>query len=336
MAKTEGSRPIITLLGLGVTGASIGLALQRANAAVEIVGHDKAPEVAKEAGRLKAVHRTEWNLYKACEGASVIVLAMPLDEADETLELLKDDVSAETLVLVLGAVLAPAAASLARRLGGHGRSVVGHPILNGVGGAITPRADLFEKVVFVLAAGAETNPDALELASNFVETIAAQPLYMDPQEHDGIIAGVEQLPQLLALALVRMLAGEPSWREAKRLAGRTFAQSTGLDRSGASLARSLTANRENLLLRLEHFEQELAAWREWLAQETPEGAESPAVAAVQSAANAREAWEAQALLRNWEAGPPAAADANSGNSVFRSLFLGNLGRRKQPDQEKAG
>ncbi len=335
MAKADGGKPIITILGLGVTGASVGLALQQANAVVEIVGHDKAPEVGREAGKLKAVHRTEWNLYNACEGASVIVLAMPLHEADETLTLLKDDIGAGTLVLMIADVLAPAAALLAERLSGKGHSVVGHPILNGVGGVLAPRPDLFDKTVFVLAAGAETEPTALELASNFVETIGAQPLYMDPQEHDGIIAGVEQLPQLLALALVHMLANAPAWREAKRLAGRTFAQSTGLGRSGESLARSLVANRENLLLRLEQLEWELAAWKEWLAQEdAPDGAENPAAAVIRAASTEREAWEAQAILKNWDVGPTPPADTSGGNSIFRSLFLGNLGRRKQQDQER--
>lgn len=335
MAKEEGSKPIITILGLGVTGTSVGLALQQANAAVEIVGHDKAPDAAREAGKVKAVHRTEWNLYKACERASVIILAMPLDEADATLELLKDDIGAGVLVLMIADTLTPAAAILTQRLAGKTHSVVGRPILNGVGGVVAPRADLFEKVVFVLAAGAETDPAALELASNFVETIGAQPLYMDPQEHDGIIAGVEQLPQLLALALVHMLARGPAWQEAKRLAGRTFAQSTGLGRSGASLARSLTANRENLLLRLEQFELELALWKQWLAEDAaPAGDEHPAAAAIQFASAEREKWEAQAFLKSWEVGPTVQADTSGGNSIFRSLFLGNLGRRKPADPDK--
>ena len=152
----------------------------------------------------------------------------------------------------------------------------GHPILNGVGGALTPRADLFDKVLFALAAGVGAEPAALELASNFVETVGAQPFYVDPQEHDGIIAGVEQLPQLLGAALVHMLAGAPGWGEVKRLAGRTFAQSTGLGRSAEHLTYALQANRENVLLRLTQFEQELAAWKELLS--SPAGAEATAAA----------------------------------------------------------
>ena len=53
------TKPIITIVGLGLTGASMGLGLQREEANFEIVGHDKMPEVAQEARRLGAVQRTE-------------------------------------------------------------------------------------------------------------------------------------------------------------------------------------------------------------------------------------------------------------------------------------
>ena len=88
---------------------------------------------------------------------------------------------------------------------------------------------------------------ALELAANFVESVGAQPLFMDPIEHDGLIAAVEQLPQLLGLATVHMLAASPGWTEARRLAGRTFAQSTDSGRSAENLYAAIRGNRANLL-----------------------------------------------------------------------------------------
>ena len=77
----QNTKPIITILGLGTTGSSLGLALQGAQAQAEIVGHDKLPEAAQAARRINATHRLEWNLHAACSGSSLIVLAMPLNEA---------------------------------------------------------------------------------------------------------------------------------------------------------------------------------------------------------------------------------------------------------------
>ena len=75
------AKPIITIIGLGVTGTSLGLALQRSEGNFEIVGHDKSPEASQQARQLGAVQRAEWNLHRACEGAELIVLATPIDQA---------------------------------------------------------------------------------------------------------------------------------------------------------------------------------------------------------------------------------------------------------------
>ena len=217
------ANPRITIIGLGTTGVSLGLALMQSGSPLEIVGHDREPTTGQEARKRNALHRTEWNFYKACEGASMIVLAIPLGEIGATLDLLREEIQPSTMVLALNGVLGPLLQMFADKLPAHGNAVVGHPILNGVEGALTPRADLFQKAVFCLAAGPTTNPDALQLAADFVETAGAQPLFVDPHEHDGIAAEVDALPRLLGAALMHMAAGSPGWTEAQRLAGVAFA-----------------------------------------------------------------------------------------------------------------
>ena len=323
------ANPRVTILGLGMTGASLGLALQRANAQVETVGHDKRPEAAQAARKANAVQRAEWNLHAACEGASLIVLAIPLNEVAETLDLIREDLPPTTLALVLSGVLTPALSLLEEKLPGHVNAVVGHPILNGVGGAWAPRADLFNEAVFCLAAGVETNPDALELASNFVDTIGAQPLFIDPHEHDGIAAGVEQLPQLLGAVLMRMAATAPGWQEAKRLAGRSFAQMTAFDKSAAGLFNSVQANRANVLQRLEQFEAELAAWKQWLAADTPDEGEPPLLTALSTAEQEHLTWEGQAARHQWDPTPATATDQSS-PGLLRQMFLGGMFGGKKP------
>jgi prephenate dehydrogenase len=352
------AKPIITILGLGTTGTSLGLALQAAEAQAEIVGHDKVPEAAQAARRLNAAQRIEWNLHAACEGASLVVLAMPLDEADETLALIAEDLRPNALVFVLSDVLQGAADLLAKHLPRHGHAVVGHPILNGVGGPLAARSDLFQKAVFVVAAGANTDPAALELASSFVESVGAQPLFMDPVEHDGIIAGVEQLPQLLGLALVHMLAGSPGWFEAQRLAGRTFAQSSESGRSAQHLFKAMRSNRALLWPRIEQFERELEAWKRWLmaepddqvdnrleGQKTPAGAQPkdaaasqdaghPLAAALADSVEERQKWESQAELQEWTPSTQPPVETQPSSGLLRQMFFGSLGSKKQPKGDR--
>ena len=66
------SKPVVTIIGLGLTGAGLGLALQREEATFEIVGHDKAPDVVQAAKRVGAVQRIEWNLHRAVEPAELV------------------------------------------------------------------------------------------------------------------------------------------------------------------------------------------------------------------------------------------------------------------------
>ena len=327
------ANPRITLIGLGLTGSSLGLALMQSGSPLEIVGHDKEPTVAQEARKRNAVHRVEWNLYKACEGASMIVLAIPLSEVGETLTLLRDDIAPGTMVLVLNGVFGPVLKLLAATLPTHANAVVGHAILNGVGGQLTPRADLFQKAVFCLAAGPTTNPDALQLASDFAESAGAQPLYVDPDEHDGIAAAVDALPRLLGAALFHMAAGAPGWREAQRIAGVAFTRMTQPDRSAAGLYAELTANRENVLQRLDQLTAELAAWRQWLASEAPNDAAHPLRVALSDVEAGRLNWEGHALAHDWE--PSAERPAQEeGGGMLRQLFLGGWFGKKPGDGEK--
>ena len=323
------SKPVVTIIGLGLTGAGLGLALQREEATFEIVGHDKAPDVVQAAKRVGAVQRIEWNLHRAVEPAELVVVAVPLSELDELFAQIGEDLRPGCLVLALTSLLQPAIALAAKHLPTHAHFVAGHPILTGVGGAPTPRTDLYERVVFALAAGPKTEAAGVQLASDFVDRVGATPLFVDALEHDGIIAGVEQLPQIMAAALMQTSAANPAWREARRLAGRYFAGGTDFGESPAGLAYGVRANRENLLLRLRQMQQALGEWADLVAAPPEAGVPDALLAALEAATVERTAWEAQAILKNWEEQPERPAPVES-SGFFRQMFLGNLGGKRKP------
>ena len=340
------TKPIITIIGLGLTGASMGLGLQREDGNFEIVGHDKLPEVSQEARRMGAVQRTEWNLYKACDGAELIVVAVPLNELETLLPLLAEEIKPGTLVFAIGNLLEAAIASGVKHLPAGVHFVAGHAIVAGVGSALSARSDLFEKATFALAADVSTDPAALQLASDFVERVGATPLFVDALEHDGVIAGVEHLPMLLAAALMRTSAQASGWREARRLAGQNFANATDLGGNAAALFAALQANKAGVLMKLRTLRQELGEWQALL-----EAADTVAVddvesgnrkksgkagadakestpsllAALTEAVQARETWETQVIVKNWEEMPSGPTAAES-SGFLRQMFLGGLGK----------
>ena len=328
------AKPIITIIGLGLTGTSVGLALQRDVGNFEIVGHDKDANASGQARRLNAVHRTEWNLHSACDNADMIVLAVPLNELGELFTHIREDLKPETLVFALVNVMQPAIQLAADKLPKQTHFVVGHPILSGIGGPLTPRADLFQEITFCLAPGFDVQPQAVQLASDLVERIGAKPLFVDALEHDGITAGVEQLPQVLAAALMRLSATSVSWREARRLAGRQFAQSTELGHSAAQLYSAWQSNRQNLLIRLQQLQQELTEWQNLLAAEGSNEGKDPLLTVLEGVEHERLTWEGQAILKRWEDAPKPAESVEA-RGMFQQMLFGNLmGRRDRKKIDK--
>ena len=79
------NRPRITIIGLGLIGGSIGLALRASEAASAVIGHDIEPNASKKAKKLGAVDKSDWNLISACEESDLIILAIPLSGIEDTL-----------------------------------------------------------------------------------------------------------------------------------------------------------------------------------------------------------------------------------------------------------
>ena len=323
----------------------MGLALQKEEGNFVIVGHDRDPDAARAATRAGAIQRSEWNLHNACDGADLIILAVPLSELAELFAHIKEDLRPETVVFSTVNVLRPAIQLAETHLSSETHFVAGHPVLVGIGAPLSIRADLFEEVPFSLAPGVHTDPSAVQLASDLIERMGAKAHFVDVDEHDGIIAATEQLPQLMAVALMRLSTHGTGWREARRLAGRHFARATETDASAAQLFGALMANREPLLQRIAQLEEELVTWRDLLAMD-PESAavqstngkdeKHPLLAALEEVVAQRDRWEAQAFLKRWDddGSTPSAATAES-KGMFRQMIFGNLmgGRRPKSDEK---
>lgn len=318
------AKPIITLIGLGLTGSSIGLALQRGDTGYEIVGHDRDPEVSQAARKQNAINRIEWNLHRAAENAGLVILALPLSEVVETVSHLTEDLKPGTMLIALGSLLQPLLSAADAHVPEHAHFVAGHPVLPNAGGSHTPSGALFAGATFALAPSLNTDPSAVQLASDFVERLGAQPFFVDPLEHDGIMAGVDQLPQVVAAALMHLSAASPGWREARRLAGRAFAQSTELDHSAPHLHAALCANREFVLLRLRQLQEELAAWAERIEHQPVEGEPDTLLADLEAVADERALWAEQVARQSWEGLPDPGVKKVEGSGMLRQMLFGNL------------
>lgn len=244
----------ITVIGLGQLGASIGLALNgREN--IRRVGHDREMAVMKQAKSLNAFDETVYNLPASVEKADLVVLCLPLDQEEDTLKHIAADLREGAVVLDMSPVKSIAAGWFEKHVP-RGRHYIGLvPAINPLmlmetgHGIETARADLFDKATIGIAAPQNTHPEAVKLAEDLVKLIGGQPLFLDLSEADGMTMTVDILPQVIAAALLNATVGQPGWEEARRFAGRSFAQATGVlgNDTLAALQQSLLLNPEKAI-----------------------------------------------------------------------------------------
>lgn len=253
----------LALLGTGLIGASLGLAIRRRHPDFDVVGVDARPESASTALRLGALTRTAASVPEAVAGADLVVLAAPLDAIPALLAEAGPALSPNALVTDVGSVKGPVMRA-AGALPEATRFVGGHPMAGAaVGGPENADALLFENAAYVLTPPASVGdlaayaPEALWL----VEAVGARPVVLDADRHDVVAATVSHLPQLLAVALVAEAA--EAGDDALGLAAGGFRDMTRIAGSAFSMwGPILRDNREAVVAVLDGFRDRLGALRE--------------------------------------------------------------------------
>lgn len=250
------AKPRITIIGLGQIGGSIGLALKKSNVDLEIVGHDKDSRTAQLAQKRGAVDKTHWNLLNACQGAGLVVLALPLGAIRDTLTVLGKELPPGVIVTDTSTTKGPVL-EWARVLTPGVHFVGGDPIIPptrtdnpDVSGIEAAEAGLFQGAVYCLAPTPEVDPGAVEVMTGFVSLLGAKALFLDPSEHDGLVAGAQHLAYLLSATLLQSTTGSGGWREMSKFAGRDYLTATEL------AARDPVSQREMVL----HHRDDLVRW----------------------------------------------------------------------------
>jgi prephenate dehydrogenase len=297
-------KPIVSIVGLGLIGASIGLNLRQTGAASEVIGHDKSAEASSKARKAGAVDRTDWNLISACEKADVVILAIPLGAVEETLRAIGPHLRPGCVVVdtatLKGAVIEWATETLPERVHFVGLDPILPPDQPPPAGgrrlAPQPRPDLFQGGLICVVPSGCASPDAVKLVIDLVSILGAKPLFCDALEHDGLMALADQLPPVLALALLEAVIHEPAWREVRKVAGAAFEAGTQSQVSDPTAASELClANRENLFRWLDALSAALGSIRAALA----EGDVSALAKRFEEAGRERDGWLQLRATGDW-------------------------------------
>ncbi len=323
---------VITIIGLGKLGSSIGLALKRPELDFKVMGHDKDRGVSKRARTLGAVDSTSWNLIAACEQTDIVVLAIPFDQVRETLKAIGPELQPGCVVLDTSPLKQPVMAWAADCLG-EGIHFVGISLginpeaaLDMASGPAGARVDLFANSPCCLMPAPNCRPEAVKTAQDFATLLGATPHFVDPVEYDGLSTAVNLMPGLLATALFGPITRSPGWREMRRLSSNDLVHfSEPLTAGGPAIAEASILSRENVLLWLDAAIAELETIREQVSQEREDALSDQ----IGESFDAREEWLVDWGLNRWE--KRSRPEMPTGGGMFGQLF-GFRSRRKPSDK----
>jgi prephenate dehydrogenase len=328
----------ITILGLGQTGSSIGLALGEAKDQVTRVGSDKEPEVSKQAQKLGAVDKVVFTLPDAVADADVVVLALPVDEVRFTLETIAPHLKPGAVVLDTSPVTVQSTQWAKETISAEDRYFLTFtPAVNARylsepdKGPASAHADLYKDSVVMITGPAGVDESAVSLAENLARLLGSTPVFSEPYEVDGLLSANHLLPGLMAVALVNITAGKPGWNDGRKIASSRYARVAELAEyvdGGKKPALEVLHNRENAVRALESLMIELAEMRDALSA----GDEEKIHAKLETAREAHRLWLRQRTTGKWEeSGSKTPGLPRFGESIGR-LF----GIRPKRDKEKDG
>jgi prephenate dehydrogenase len=218
----------VTIVGLGLIGGSLGMAIRRHGVAGRVVGVSRKRATLAMATRRGAIDAGSADLASAVAEADLVVLATPVDR-------IVQDGLAAAAAMRPGAVLTDVGSTKQQIVAGLRRTGVAfvgaHPLAGSEQrGIAAARPDLFDGAVCVITPTAQTPASAQRLVAGLWRSLGCRVTTMTPAAHDRALAAVSHLPHALAFSLIA--ATDPSLR---RLAPRSFLDATRVAKSDPDL-----------------------------------------------------------------------------------------------------
>ena len=258
----------VTIIGTGLIGGSLGLALKKRRLAGRIVGCDHAPvlERAQECG---AIDEGTAQPADAVRGSDLVVLATPVLPILDLIDRLGPAIPRNTLVTDVGSTKAEIVERAVKSFGraASQRFLAGHPMAGKENAGVeSAHADLFEDAAWLFTSlpGQDVYLGRCGEFVHCAEKMGARIAVLDPRDHDRFCAWISHLPQMIATALAAALVDEfgPD-APVLDVGGRALREMTRISGSPYSMWRDIAiTNKNNIAEALHKIEQRLAHIRE--------------------------------------------------------------------------
>jgi prephenate dehydrogenase len=271
----------IAIIGLGLIGGSIGLALKQANwRKAEIIGYARRRETASLARKSGAIDRIELDLTKAVRSADIIIVATPVLAIKNVFVQIAPELSDGSIVTDTASTKLEVIRWAQDLLPARTNFIGGHPMAGKeIQGIKAAEVDLFRKCTYCLTPLPQAKLAAIRTVKDMVKALGAVPLVIDAEEHDRLVAGISHLPLVLSAALVLATTKNPSWPKMSRLAASGYRDVTRLASGNPEVSAHIClSNQAAIVSWIDMFIEELQKLRKLVADGSEEIERALAVA----------------------------------------------------------
>ncbi|MGV6816027.1 MAG: prephenate dehydrogenase [Thiotrichales bacterium] len=254
----------LCLIGVGLIGGSLALALKRSGSCEHVVGVGRNQANLDDALELGVIDEASCDAASAVVGADLVVLAVPVGSVEAVCRQIAGTLDERAVITDVGSVKGDVVAQVAKALGEvPARFVPGHPIAGTEkSGARHAFPGLFAGRRVILTPLAQTDPAALSTVRQIWKDAGAEVDEMSMERHDQVLAATSHLPHMLAFGLVDSLARLEDSQEVFRFAAGGFRDFTRIASSDPTMWKDICLhNREAILQALARYEADLAILR---------------------------------------------------------------------------
>jgi prephenate dehydrogenase len=265
----------LAIIGLGLIGGSIGLALKRAAPVnTTLVGYDEDPEVMGRALRAGVVDEVGRTLEGAVKDASMVIVATPIVTMRRIFRDIAPHLQASCVVTDTASTKRNVMRWAAEELPANVYFVGGHPMAGREkAGLQQAEAELFDGRPYCVTPSVNAVDGAVNMVVKFATAIGARPFFLDAEEHDAYVAAVSHVPIVSSVALFNLARKSNAWPELANISGPAFRDLTRLASGEPELGHDiLLTNRENVLHWLQRYITELQRLADLIESESEEEA----------------------------------------------------------------
>lgn len=279
----------VGIVGVGLIGASLGLALKQAGAVSEIIGVGRSASNLDQAIKMGAIDRIA-SLEDAVNSSQWLVLCVPVAQMRALFAQIEPYLGSNTLITDAGSTKSDVILAAKETLGKKVcQFIPAHPIAGGAQhGAAAARADLFQVKQTIICQLQENSATDVALAEQFWATVGSMTKRISAVQHDAIYAAVSHLPHVLSYALMSSVLHSEDAEQKLGHAGAGFRDFTRIAASSPEMWRDICiANKQAILKELDQYLSITQRLREMIAKEDADGLEK----VFQKASQARQKWD---------------------------------------------